>query len=130
MAEVHHGADGHLTRLGEWEHRELADRMFENYPQVFKKGSGLIRVESSTVHRCLVSMANFTGELIRRRPGLKFEIDSDDVIMKYVSDHPSEHIRKASGIMLEPLRKVPTDTVQVMKTCSRTPLPPENGGQH
>lgn len=122
VAEVHHGADGHLTRLGEWEHRELADRMFDNYPQVFKKGSGLIRVESSTVHRCLVSMANFTGELIRLRPGLRFEIDSDDVIMKYVSDHPSEHIHKASGIMLEPLKKVPTDTVQVMKNLFTDPV--------
>lgn len=59
VAEVHHGANGHLTRLGEKEHRMIAERMYKNYPGVFRKGSGLIRVESSTVHRCQVSMANF-----------------------------------------------------------------------
>lgn len=84
MSQVHRGADGHLTRLGEKEHRMLAERMYENYPEVFRKGSGLVRVESSTVHRCLVSMANFVGELIRLQPGLQFEIDSDDVTMSYI----------------------------------------------
>ena len=106
VAEVHHGANGHLTRLGEKEHRMIAERMYKNYPGVFRKGSGLVRVESSTVHRCQVSMANFVGELIRLQPGLQFEIDSDDVIMSYISNGASKEQKEASAVMLEPLKHV------------------------
>ena len=121
VAEVHHGANGHLTRLGEKEHRMIAERMYENYPEVFRKGSGLIRVESSTVHRCLVSMANFVGELIRLQPGLQFEIDSDDVIMSYISNGASKEQNEASKVMLEPLKHVQTDTVKVMASLFTDP---------
>ena len=114
VSQVHRGADGHLTRLGEKEHRMLAERMYENYPEVFRKGSGLVRVESSTVHRCLVSMANFVGELIRLQPGLQFEIDSDDVTMSYIGNGASEEHNRASELMLEPLRHVQTDTVSIL----------------
>lgn len=114
VSQVHRGADGHLTRLGEKEHRMLAERMYENYPEVFRKGSGLVRVESSTVHRCLVSMANFVGELIRLQPGLQFEIDSDNVTMSYIGNGASEEHNRASELMLEPLRHVQTDTVSIL----------------
>lgn len=121
VAEVHHGANGHLTRLGEKEHRMIAERMYRNYPEVFRKGSGLVRVESSTVHRCQVSMANFVGELIRLQPGLQFEIDSDDVIMSYISNGASKEQNEASKVMLEPLKHVQTDTVKVMASLFTDP---------
>ena len=121
VAEVHHGANGHLTRLGEKEHRMIAERMYRNYPGVFRKGSGLVRVESSTVHRCQVSMANFVGELIRLQPGLQFEIDSDDVIMSYISNGASKEQNEASKVMLEPLKHVQTDTVKVMASLFTDP---------
>lgn len=121
VAEVHHGANGHLTRLGEKEHRMIAERMYKNYPEVFRKGSGLVRVESSTVHRCQVSMANFVGELIRLQPGLQFEIDSDDVIMSYISNGTSKEQKEASAVLLEPLKHVQTDTVKVMASLFTDP---------
>lgn len=121
VAQVHHGADGHLTRLGEEEHRKLAERMYRHYPEVFRKESGLIRVESSVVHRCLVSMANFTGELIRLQPGLQFEIDSDEVLMKYINNGASSEHREVSGKMLAPLKKVKVDTVQVLRRLFTDP---------
>lgn len=121
VLRVHHGANGHLTRLGEQEHRMIAERMYRRYPEVFRKGSGLIRVESSTVHRCLVSMADFTGELIRLRPGLQFEIDSDEVIMDYITNDASKSQRKASEAMLEPLKKVNVDTTFVLNALFTDP---------
>ncbi len=122
VAEVHHGANGHLTRLGEKEHRMIAERMYRNYPEVFRKGNKVVRVESSTVHRCLVSMASFTGELARLQPDLQIEMDSDDVIMGYISNGASdEHLRISEG-MLKPLKEVPTDTVRVLTKLFRDPV--------
>lgn len=119
---VHHGADGHLTRLGEKEHRLLAERMYRNYPEVFRKGSRLVRVESSIVHRCLVSMADFTGELIRLQPDLDFEIDSDEVLMKHINNEASPEHRAKVRKMIAPILQVETDTVQVLHSLFTDPV--------
>ena len=123
VLDVHHGADGHLTGLGELEHRRLASRMYDRYPEVFKKGCGHIRVESSTVHRCLVSMADFTGELVRRQPGLDFKIDSDEIIMQHINNGCSPEHHKRSAVLLDSLRRsVHVDTVSIMKTLFVDPV--------
>lgn len=122
VAEIHHGANGHLTRLGEKEHRMIAERMYRHYPEVFRKGSKVVRVESSTVHRCLVSMADFTGELARIQPDLQIEMDSDDVIMGYINNGASDNHRRISEGMLKPLKEVPTDTVQVLTKLFTDPV--------
>ena len=121
VAEVHRGANGHLTRLGEKEHRLIAERMYRHYPEVFRKGGKVVRVESSTVHRCLVSMASFTGELARLQPDLQIEMDSDDVIMGYISNGASDEHRRISEGMLKPLRERPEDTVLVLERLFTDP---------
>ena len=46
VIRVHDGMNGHLTRLGEEEHRILADRLYARYPRIFyrscRKGSDIL----------------------------------------------------------------------------------------
>ena len=78
VLEAYGGREGRLTPRGEREHRMLADRMYRRFPAVFKKGSGNVRVQSSVVPRCLVSMASFVSELAACSPTLHFSIVSDN----------------------------------------------------
>lgn len=52
------GHDGDLTRLGGRQHQDIGRRMAKNYPEAFGNGS-TVNAISSTVQRCVVSMANF-----------------------------------------------------------------------
>jgi len=122
VLSVHDGMNGHLTRLGEEEHREIARRIYRRYPGIFKKGPGTIRVESSIIPRCLVSMANFTGELTRLQPELQFTIDSGEKQYSYINNDCSKAHRKASGRLLDSLVKSSSnDTVQIFKTLFTDP---------
>lgn len=117
VLEVHDGMNGHLTRLGEAEHREIARRIYSRYPSIFRKGPGNIRVESSTVPRCLVSMACFTGELTRLQPDLNFTIDSGDKQFAYISNDCSKEHKKASKKLLDSLiAATSSDTVKIFST--------------
>jgi predicted alpha-1,2-mannosidase len=56
------GNGGQLTALGARQHRGIARRMYQNFPQLFTKDAHLT-AHSSTVNRCKVSMENFVDEL-------------------------------------------------------------------
>jgi len=56
------GNGGQLTALGARQHRGIARRMYQNFPQLFTNGAHLT-AHSSTVNRCKVSMENFVDEL-------------------------------------------------------------------
>ena len=100
VKEVHDGMNGHLTRRGEYEHREIARRLFARYPEIFSARSANMRVESSTVPRCLVSMACFTGELSKLNPTIDFTIDSGEKQMAYIANGPTkEHSLKAAPLV-------------------------------
>ena len=61
MALVWEDAEGHggdLTPLGVRQHRGIAERMFQNYPEVFK-GSPALSARSTVVLRCVLSMDAF-----------------------------------------------------------------------
>ena len=66
--ELQGGVDGRLTPRGVREHQGIAERMFNRYPRVFKKGNHKIRAVSSTTPRCIVSMAAFTTSLQKQAP--------------------------------------------------------------
>ena len=56
------GNGGQLTALGARQHRGIARRMYQNFPQLFTKDAHLT-AHSSTVNRCKVSMENFVDEI-------------------------------------------------------------------
>ena len=123
VIRVHDGMNGHLTRRGEEEHRILADRLYARYPRIFKKGSRLIRVESSTVPRCLVSMASFTTELARIQPSLRFTMDSGEKQYGYISNEPSKEHRRAVLDMLDSMnRTIRCDSTHIYATLFTDPV--------
>ena len=54
--------EGNLTHKGQDQHRFIAAQMYRNFPRVFK-GETRASAASTAVHRCIVSMYAFLGEL-------------------------------------------------------------------
>ena len=75
----HRGMDGELSVRGGREHQAIAARMQARFPEVFNdKTRKRVHCQSSTVPRCLLSMANFTGSLKDRAPGIKYDFITGD----------------------------------------------------
>lgn len=75
LAAAHAGMKGILTKRGAEEHKGIARRMAARFPEVFA-GGGLVRARSSDVHRCILSMANFTLALKDAAESLDFDLDA------------------------------------------------------
>lgn len=75
--------DGDLTALGGRQHREIARRMYERFPELLSQP---IRIDakSSTTRRCMISMFNFCGELQALNPWLDISMDASSHDMHYV----------------------------------------------
>ena len=69
------GHEGDLTLKGQAQHRELARRMFEAYPEVLKGGH--VDARSSVAHRAIISMMSFCDELAREDPLMKIDYSAD-----------------------------------------------------
>lgn len=82
----HEGMYGQLSLLGAEEHKRLARRMHARFPEVFAAGRR-VRCQSSTIQRCLASMANFTCTLKGLRPNLDFSFATGDRYMATIL-HP------------------------------------------
>lgn len=79
IAAQHEGMYGFLTQKGSRQHREISERMFSNYPRVFKqKDRTEVVAISSPIQRCLQSMANFCTQLKGNSPGLNFHYFTGD----------------------------------------------------
>ena len=74
------GRGGALSLLGETQHREIARRMAEAYPSVFRPGSR-VDARSSTAQRCLDSMDAFCDGLSARQPALEITRLGDALTM-------------------------------------------------
>ena len=82
---LHNDMDGRLTPRGVKEHAQLAERMYNRYPEVFRKGSKHIRAVSSTTPRCIVSMNGFTGRMMSLQPDLDFDLDTGEKYYAYIA---------------------------------------------
>jgi len=124
---LHNGMDGRLTARGAREHRAIAQRMYKKYrKEVFSDGR-LVRAVSSTVPRCIVSMAAFTGELLAQDPKLQISWDTGERFMEYCSSvDPKPMKKKAYEIIEEHAYSRPIDTLAFL---SRIFLDPEAGRQ-
>ena len=78
------GCSGSITPLGERQHREIAERMFRNFPQVFR-GDVKIDARSSTSVRCVLSMSYFTERLKELNPALRVDRRAYQRYMDYIA---------------------------------------------
>ena len=93
VVEAHKGMEGSLTPRGAREHRMLAARMYDRFPDVFKdKSRKEIDCFSSTNFRCIVSMTNFANSLQQKFPAGEFTFTSAEKYMSYIN--PSLRVRR------------------------------------
>jgi hypothetical protein len=88
-----HGRAGELTRLGQIQHRMLASRMVDAYPQIFKR-QPVVNAVSSTYSRCIMSMNAFCDVL--RFNGYEVNEDVDGRDMAYIAPY-TKHNPKYKG---------------------------------
>lgn len=90
------GRDGELTPLGAQQHKEIAKRMYERFPEVFA-GKTNIDAKSTTVIRCILSMENALQQLLLLNPKLNITHDASNHDMYYMNLHDNhmEDFRKA-----------------------------------
>ena len=75
--------DGDLTPLGGRQHREIAHRMYDRFPELLSQPLQ-VDAKSSTVGRCMVSMFNFCQELQGLNPSLDIRMDASKHDMRFV----------------------------------------------
>jgi len=84
---------GDLTPLGAHQHRMIAQRMYDNFPEVFK-GHAIIDAKSTVVIRCIISMENELTQLVRNNPMLVIRSDASQHDMYYMNLQDSALYKK------------------------------------
>ena len=80
--------EGELTPLGAEQHRAIAKRMYEHFPQVFA-GKTHVDARSTVVIRCILSMENELLQLAALNPQLTFTHDASYHDMYFMNDQGS-----------------------------------------
>ena len=75
---------GELTELGKEQHRGIARRMMERFPEVFVD-SAIIDAKSTMVIRCILSMATAMQEIVTQHPKLNIQMDASKHDMVYLN---------------------------------------------
>ena len=90
------GRDGELTQLGAEQHKGIAKRMMERFPEVFA-GKTNIEARSTVVIRCILSMENALHQLLSMNPKLNIFHDASEHDMYYMNlDDPKIESLKRS----------------------------------
>lgn len=84
------GRAGDLTPRGQMQHRLLAGRMHAAYPEVFGRRPRIVAY-STTVPRCIMSMAAFCEGLKGADPSLDIFTETSAVNMYYLNPHSAEN---------------------------------------
>lgn len=84
---------GELTPLGAEQHRQIARRMYERFPEVFE-GNVWVDAKSTVVIRCILSMTNELTELTRLNPKLRIRHDASMHDMYYMNFNDKELLGK------------------------------------
>lgn len=87
------GRGGDLSPLGVRQHRGIAERMYNAYPQIFKGQNTEIEARSTLVVRCVLSMAAFTERLKELNPRLNVTRESSNRYMPYLNYYTQESER-------------------------------------
>ncbi len=113
---------GDLTQKGMQQHRDIARRMVENYPELFTNDK-VIMARSTTSHRVLVSEYSALMQILRMRPKIKFDYDSSnhDEPWMYTEDKGvSAHKRKINAAVQE-FNQRHTHPERLMKALFKDP---------
>lgn len=113
---------GDLTQKGMQQHRDIARRMVENYPELFTNDK-IIMARSTTSHRVLVSEYSALMQILRMRPKIKFDYDSSnhDEPWMYTEDKGvSAHKRKINASVQE-FNQRHTHPERLMKALFKDP---------
>lgn len=87
------GTYGFLSAKGAQEHKEIAARMYESYPSVFRqKGRDSISVQSTHRQRCLMSAWNFCTTLSAKAPALRMGLVSGEKYYDILSNAETSEI--------------------------------------
>lgn len=78
------GRYGELTSLGALQHRQIAQRMYERFPEIFS-GSANVDAKSTIIIRCILSMENALQQLVRNNPKLSVRHDASEHDMYYMN---------------------------------------------
>mgnify|MGYP002961244297 FL=1 len=87
LEKADEGRFGELTPVGVLQHRRIAHRMYENFPEIFED-SVSIDAKSTNVLRCVMSMMAECLELQALNPSLKITHDASQADMRYLNDIP------------------------------------------
>ena len=84
VAKAMNERDGELTPLGHQQHKEIAQRMCKNYPEIFGSSAAAIDARSTQVHRCILSMGTFCQELKVNNPSISITNNASKRDMYYM----------------------------------------------
>ena len=87
---------GDLTPLGAIQHRQIAKRMYERFPEIFE-GNAIIDAKSTIVIRCILSMENELQQLLLMNPRLNIRHDASEHDMWYMNFTDKELTGKRSN---------------------------------
>lgn len=96
------GRVGELTPLGHRQHREIARRMTENFPEIFVPGTH-VDAKSTVIIRCILSMANEIAELQKICPELIVTCDASRTTQKILAYNSTDSVAKKLGREAEKL---------------------------
>ena len=80
---------GELTQMGFRQHKEIAGRMFERFPRVFR-GHKHIQANATQSGRVMLSMESFCQELLSRNPRLDISMDASARDREFLAHEPAE----------------------------------------
>ena len=106
------GNGGQLTKLGARQHRGIAKRMYQNFPQLFT-GEAHLTAHSSTVSRCKTSMENFVAELKSQNPSILLDPITREEDMAWIA-HTSPEQKALEDRTLVPLKISPDRFVKAL----------------
>ena len=78
------GRWGDLSGLGKRQHRQIACRMTERFPEVFQ-GNAFIDARSTVVNRCVISMGAAIQQLVALNPDLNVTMEASKRDMWYLN---------------------------------------------
>lgn len=100
------GRLGELSDKGAVQHQIIGERMAKNFPEIFTEEANLT-AKSTTVIRCIISMANALEGIQNVSPGLHFDKDASQADMWFMNydDKPAWQLKDSvSAIVLGPYR--------------------------
>lgn len=86
------GRYGQLSPLGVEQHREIAERMYRAYPEVFEGEGKYIQSRSTTVPRCILSMSAFNERLKELNPSLRITRETGKRYDDYLTHYSQEAV--------------------------------------